>query len=63
MQQITFTEFKKLTMEQTEQMLPFEVTFNSEPKFRVVPKTWRDPRFTAMLAERDLVEKSPYENS
>ncbi len=49
MQQIPFTELKKLTIEQIEKMIPFEVTFNGEAKFRVVPRTWKDPRFIVPL--------------
>jgi len=49
MQQITFTELKKLTVEEIEKKIPFEVTFNSEAKFRIVPRSWRDPRFLVQL--------------
>ena len=51
MQKITFTDFKKLTREEIESKLPLEVTFNSESKFKVVPKTWRDPRMLVAMGE------------
>jgi len=57
MKQITWTEFKKLTMDEAKSQIPFEVTYDGEAVVRIVPTTWRDPRFIATLAERDLVEK------
>jgi len=57
MQQITWTEFKKLTLEEAKSQIPFEITYNGDAMVRVVPVTWRDPRFIATLAERDLMEK------
>ncbi len=57
MKQITWTEFKKLTLEEARSQIPFEVTYNGEAMVRVVPITWRDPRFIATLAERDLTER------
>lgn len=51
MRQITFTDFKKVTREEIEKLIPFEVIFNGDPRFRVVPKTWRDPRVLVAMGE------------
>jgi len=52
MEQITYTEFKKLTAEKIIKKLPFEVISDSSPAFRVVPPGWKDPVFYQMYGAK-----------
>ncbi len=45
MNQITLTDLKKLSKEEIQAKIPVAVTFNMETIAKLVPKTWRDPRF------------------
>lgn len=45
MKQITLTELKKLSKDEILTKIPVEVTFNMETIAKLVPRTWRDPRF------------------
>lgn len=45
MEKINFTDYKKLTVEEIKEKIPFEVMYNAESVFRVVPKSWHNPAF------------------
>lgn len=49
MNKITWTEFKKLDKDEIIKKVPLEVTYDFEPVFRVVPLTWKDPRFVMSM--------------
>jgi antitoxin (DNA-binding transcriptional repressor) of toxin-antitoxin stability system len=50
---VTLTELKKnLDVDWINQNIPVEITYNGESIAKLVPKTWKDPRFLAMLHER-----------
>jgi len=50
---VNLTELKRqMAKEWIEENVPIEITFNGEVIAKLVPKTWRDPRFLADLYER-----------
>jgi len=52
MQKISLTELKKFTKYDIDKRIPLEITFDGEVIAKLVPKTWRDPRFIYRLGDK-----------